>query len=268
MSLQVVSLASGSSGNCVLVEAGETRVLIDAGLSAKTILAELARLGVQPATLEAILLSHEHGDHVGSVKTLAKRCRLPVIGNEATLTAANVDRVRGEVLRTGGTIQVGRVSVSSFPLPHDSREAVGFFLEHDGWRVCLATDLGCVPGGLVDYLRAAHLLVLEANHDRRLLINGPYPSFLKARILSDVGHLANEDAAELVARAASGQPQWVWLAHLSEANNTPAIALKCVRSRLARDGIDSLQVAVALRDRRSVIWRSDQSWVQPTLLKL
>lgn len=266
--LRVVSLASGSSGNCILVQTAEASLLVDAGLSAKTIVAELARLGVPPSSLQAVLLSHEHGDHVGGVRTLARRLKVPILSNEATLTAAKIDPARAEILKTGGVARVGPVTVSSFGLPHDSREATGFFIEYDGWRVCLATDLGYAPESLVEYVHAADLVVLEANHDRRWLANGPYPAVLKARILSDVGHLANEDCAHLIARGASGRPQWVWLAHLSEVNNTPRRAIKCVRTRLEQESIASVQVAVALRDRRSLVWRSDQAWVQPALVGL
>lgn len=267
-SLRVVSLASGSSGNCILVETEEASLLVDAGLSAKATIAELAGLGVSPTSLGAVLLSHEHGDHVGGVRTLARRFKVPVISNEATLTAAKIDPARSETLRTGGTTRVGPMTVSSFGLPHDSREAVGFFIECDGWRLCLATDLGYAPESLIEYVQAADLVVLEANHDRRWLTNGPYPAALKARILSDVGHLANEDCAQLVARAASGRPQWVWLAHLSEVNNTPRRAVKCVRARLQQESITTVQVAVALRDRRSLMWRGDQAWIQPALAGL
>ena len=262
MGLRVVSLASGSSANCTLVEADDVRLIIDVGLSGRAVARELEFLGLQASDLTAILLTHEHGDHVRGARALAKRTKAPVVGTEGTLLATGVAPNLAQVLPAGRQLRLGSITITSFSLPHDGCDPVGYFVEHEEGRVCLATDLGSAPGELEEYLRAADLAVVEANHDRQWLINGPYPAMLKARILGKRGHLSNDECADLVVRAASGRPQWLWLAHLSETNNSPRQAERCVRSRLAQEGITTVSVQVALRDRRSVSWHSGDCWQQ------
>ena len=269
MGVRVVSLASGSSGNAFLVEAGEVVLLIDAGLSMRRLGQHLRQVGVELGEVQAVLLTHEHADHVAGLAMLSWRRRLPVVGNGATLEAADVDRSSARVLPTGGAMSLGALQVRSFALPHDSREAVGYCLEYEGTRVCLAADLGHVPETLKDYVKGSDLIILEANHDLESLIRGPYPRFLKSRIASEIGHLSNEQTADCLeecAGASSGKRQWVWLAHLSEVNNSPRTALRAVRDRLKGAGITSVDVQVARRDFVSLIWDSDNLAWQSQLL--
>lgn len=255
--MRVTCLASGSSGNALLVCADDARMIIDCGFSARRLAGELWAVGVHPSELQAIFLSHEHSDHVGSVSTFSRRHHIPVIANEATLRALGpAAPVLAELMPTGTTLNIGPLSVTSFPVPHDARETIGFFLQHGEDSICIATDLGEVPAQLIEYLRASDLMILEANHDVDLLINGPYPSYLKQRVIGRNGHLSNADSAAAAVEAASGKRQWLWLAHLSAVNNTPRLALKTIKERIEQEGISSIEVAVALRDKRSLVWDS------------
>ena len=255
--MRVTCLASGSSGNALLVCAGDARIVIDCGLSAKRVADELRALGVHPTDVQAVFLSHEHRDHIAGVSVFSKRYHIPVLASEGTLQAlGSAAPSLADIVPVGKTLSVGSISVTSFPLPHDARETVGYFLQYGGDSVCVATDLGEVPAELIDYLRASDLMILEANHDVDLLINGPYPSYLKRRVLGRNGHLSNVDSAAAAVRSASSRSQSLWLAHLSAVNNSPRIALKTIQERIQREGISTISVAVALRDRRSLVWDS------------
>ncbi|MBI4317207.1 MAG: MBL fold metallo-hydrolase [Chloroflexi bacterium] len=266
MHVRAISLASGSSGNALLVQAGETNVLIDAGVTARRIVFELKRLGLAPEDLDALFLTHEHGDHVGAAGALSRRHHVTVVANEQTLDHAGLGSVESHVQPTGTTLDVGDLAVTSFPLPHDGIEPVGYLLEHRDCKILVATDLGYAPASINEYVHACDLIVLESNHDLNRLVHGPYSSALKSRIIGYTGHLSNEQCAECVVACASGRPQWLWLAHLSEVNNSPRRALKAIKQRLRDAGITSVQVGVALRDKRSVVWGSSECWVQPRLL--
>ena len=265
MSLRVTSIASGSSGNALLVQAGETSVLVDAGITAKRLVSELKDLGVNPSDLKAIFLTHEHGDHIAGAGVLSRRYRVPVVANEQTLLGSDLGRAELQVSSTGGVTKVDGLTVTSFGLPHDGVEPVGYLLEWDRWKICVATDLGYAPESINEFVRASDLIVLESNHDVDRLVKGPYPSSLKSRILGYTGHLSNQQASECVSASVSGRPQWLWLAHLSDINNSPACALRSVRKHLQQSGIDSIHVSVALRDRRSLTWDAGDCWVQPRL---
>ncbi|MCL4535838.1 MAG: MBL fold metallo-hydrolase [Bacteroidetes bacterium] len=262
--MRVSVLRSGSSGNATLIEAGGVCLLVDAGISSRALGQELARRGIR--ALDAVLLTHEHSDHISGMDGILRRYETLVMANEATLRCLPLSPYDGQVLRTGGEQRVGPLRVQSFPVPHDSAEAVGFWLEDDTSKVCLATDLGYVPDELLDYLRAADLAVLEANYDPRSLEEGPYPPFLKARIASDVGHLSNSQAGEAIVAAGDGRLQEVWLAHLSANNNSPRLAKEAVSAQLRMAGLDAVAVRVALRDRSSLEWEGPQKWRQASLL--
>lgn len=266
MRLSLKSLASGSSGNCYLLEGGETTVLIDCGLAARAVCRELRGRGIDPASLAAILLTHEHIDHLLGIGPLSRRYGVPVVANPATLDAAArvCGRIRRWPLATGETLTVGELEVTSFPVPHDAVEPVGYLVGHAGWRVCVLTDVGSPSAHLDEPLRAADLLVVEANHDCEWLTNGPYPLSLKSRILAPTGHLANSEAALLLARSERSAPRWVWLAHLSAVNNNPKLARRTVGSFLRREGMRGIQLDIALRDKPSVYWSLEEvGWQLP-----
>ncbi|HOV68331.1 MAG TPA: MBL fold metallo-hydrolase, partial [Methanoregulaceae archaeon] len=215
--MRVTALSSGSRGNSVLVEGASGSLLVDAGLSARDLLQRIAATGADPGAIQAVLVTHEHTDHVRGLDALAKRLDLPVYGTPGTLaefllhrksTRRPVDTcpVRGDAQFT-----IGEFSIEPLPLSHDAREPCGYLIEAGGVRLGYCTDTGVVPGGVRERLACCDALVLEANHCPRMLEEGPYPAMLKRRIRSRRGHLSNEQTAELL-RSFSGDLAAVMLA--------------------------------------------------------
>jgi phosphoribosyl 1,2-cyclic phosphodiesterase len=237
--LRVRVLRSGSAGNAVLVEAGLTRVLVDAGLPAEAILRDLPDGG-----LAAILVTHEHDDHLRGAAAVARATGAAVLANEATLRAAGAQLLGApvEVFRTGQPFAAGAVTVTAFPVPHDAAEPVGFVLEWRGVRVAVACDVGEVTDPLVEHARGADLLLVEANYDLRLMAVSAYPWFLKNRIVGAQGHLSNDGAARVAVEACRGGTRRVALVHLSEVNNLAPLARDVVRAALAAEGLDGASV--------------------------
>ena len=238
--LEVCTLASGSSGNCLLVRGGGSQVLVDAGISCRRIVTALRELGVDPRALDGVLITHEHSDHIAGLATLTKQYRLPVYASRGTgwelcrRIAFLEDLLR--LFEPGERFRVGEVEAESFPTPHDAAQSVGYVLVHGEKRAAVATDLGYVTPEVERAVRGVDLLVCEANHDVEWLQSGPYPYPLKARILGDRGHLSNEAGAELAWTAVEGGARTVVLAHLSHENNTPRRALDVVGGLLERRG--------------------------------
>jgi phosphoribosyl 1,2-cyclic phosphodiesterase len=257
--MKIWSLASGSSGNCYLIQDKQTLVLLDAGISARRILQELARLGLGPSSLSAVLVTHEHMDHWGSAASLSRRAGIPLICTAGTAEAGQngSKTIPFQPIRPGGALAVGSLSVEAFSIPHDAREPVGFLLRSGHTSICAATDIGVVTDEILEYSRAADLVILESNHDEAMVVRGPYPLRLKERILGRFGHLSNRAAGEAIVQIAAGRPGHFWLAHLSGTNNSPGLALGSVRDVMRRDGVEPLMVSVALRDRRSLFWDSE-----------
>lgn len=257
-SLRVRVLRSGSAGNAILVEAGRTRFLIDAGLPVETILKELDGSGIPPR-LDAILLTHEHDDHLRGASATARAGGAVVLANEATLRAAGPQLAGAdvEVFHTGRPFRVGPIEVTAFPLPHDAAEPVGFVVTADGVRVAVACDLGEVTDAVIERARGADLLLIEANYDLRLMAVSAYPWFLKNRIISPQGHLSNDGAARAVVAAAIGGPRTVHLVHLSETNNLAPLARDTVRAALDAEGLNEVRVE-AIRPNAAGPW-----WLAP-----
>lgn len=257
-SLRVRVLRSGSAGNAILVEAGRTRFLIDAGLPVETILKELDGSGIPPR-LDAILLTHEHDDHLRGASATARAGGAVVLANEATLRAAGPQLAGAEVevFHTGRPFRVGPIEVTAFPLPHDAAEPVGFVVTADGVRVVVACDLGEVTDAVIERGRGADLLLIEANYDLRLMAVSAYPWFLKNRIISPQGHLSNDGAARAVVAAAIGGPRTVHLVHLSETNNLAPLARDTVRAALDAEGLNEVRVE-AVRPNAAGPW-----WLAP-----
>jgi len=228
-------LGSGSKGNCTLVEAGSTAVLIDAGFSGKEITRRLALIHRSPEDLTAILVTHEHGDHVCGVGVLSRRCRLPVYANQGTHRAA-ASRVKKLHKRlefgTGTSFTVGDLEVHPFQVSHDTADPVGFVIADRNTALCYCTDTGQVTKLIGHHVRRCRALILEANHDPQMLMDGPYPLPLKQRVRSKQGHLANGDAARFLAGLVDSSLRYVVLAHLSETNNLPEIAMARIRREL------------------------------------
>ncbi len=230
-------LASGSKGNCLWVQAGKTRVLVDCGLGPRALRQRASLVGAEVEKLSALLLSHDHSDHVGGVPRLlgdlspmfashplvAERCRFPEGG-----------LFRREVAHAE-TFEIGALAVTALAVPHDATGTLGFVFEYEGRKMAHVTDLGHVPEALAGALEDVDVLSIESNHDLDMLEAGPYPEFLKRRIRGKAGHLSNVDCAALLARVAKkGRCRHVVLAHLSETNNLPEKALFA-----ARKGLDS-----------------------------
>jgi phosphoribosyl 1,2-cyclic phosphodiesterase len=259
MSIYVRALASGSSGNALLVRAGDVALLVDAGLPGRRLAALLRYHNVRPGVLAGILVSHEHTDHISGAAPLARLYRAPIVANHATLAQIDVSpRVATSTLPTGATRRFGHLEVSTFPVPHDARDPVGFALSYEGWRMCIATDVGYDCRDLEPYIAAADLVVLEANHDVETLRAGSYPWPLKQRILGNGGHLSNDQSGRLLERAfarSSKRQRWVWLAHLSAENNTPRKAHEQIALRLDLAGfLPHVELSVARRDVPSAEW--------------
>ena len=263
--LTYTTLASGSSGNCALVCCGGTRLLLDAGISARRITTALKGLGVDPASLGGVLVTHEHSDHISGLATLTKQLGLPVYATAPTLRQLCYRIPFLECLcrdfAPGDGFPVGELWVTSFPTSHDAACSVGYTLAGDGSKLASATDLGRLTPEVLNAVRGCDLLVCESNHDVDWVRSGPYPYYLKQRILGDRGHLSNEMGAELAALAAESGARAVVLAHLSSENNTPARARDVAARRLSAAGVDperDLSLTVAPRKERGPVFRLER----------
>ncbi|HTQ80320.1 MAG TPA: MBL fold metallo-hydrolase [Thermoanaerobaculia bacterium] len=233
-------LGSGSGGNAVVVESGGKRILIDAGFACREIEHRLAALGVDPKSLSALILTHEHVDHCRGAARLAKRHRLPIHATRGTLDGWGFKpevAAAAIVLRSGEPIEVAGFQIEPFAIPHDAREPVGFLVEDSaGRRVGLAGDLGSRTRLAWARLAQVDLLLLETNHDLDMLRTGPYPWALKQRVAGRHGHLSNREAAEGLPELISSRLRWVVLYHLSRTNNLPALAAEAIGEALDREG--------------------------------
>lgn len=231
--MNLISLQSGSNGNCLYVEAGGVRLLFDAGISGKQAKERLAARGGDITRIDALIISHEHRDHAACAGIYQRKFGMPMFISGRTLRAAKACHdlgVLGDVhhFRPGGVLRFGAVRVETFQTPHDGVDGSAFIVDDGTCRLGIFTDLGHVYGELKDALASVDAAVLESNYDTRMLETGSYPPRLRARIRGPQGHLSNREAAELVALAGS-RLRWVCLAHLSEENNTPELVLRAHR---------------------------------------
>ena len=250
--LTITTLASGSSGNSILVSHGGTHLLVDCGISCLRIKKALAALGLSPNHLSGILITHEHSDHICGLETLFKQFHLPVYcsagtGRQLAYRIAFLE----EVLRPftpGEPFTLGELTVGPFATPHDAAESVGYTFTDGARKAAIVTDLGFVTGVVEQAVAGSHLMVVESNHDPDMVRSGPYPYYLKQRILGQHGHLSNADCAALCQRVGANT---VILAHLSAENNSPALALRTVRAALG----EQVTVAVAPRSETGARWQ-------------
>lgn len=228
-------LASGSKGNSLYIETGETRLLVDAGLSATELLKRLAAIGVDSAGLHAILVTHEHTDHVRGAGTLARKLKIPVLISYPTHREAEglFRKTQIHEFESGYSFTFRDIAIDPFPITHDAKDPVGFVLESVEGRVGVATDLGLATRLVARKLQECRILVLESNHDEEMLQNGPYPWHLKQRIRSRHGHLSNTESARLLDELLHEGLEGLFLAHLSEVNNDPALALDMTQKAVA-----------------------------------
>ena len=225
------SFASSSSGNCSLLVCGETRILIDLGISVQKLRRWMQNIGMEIEDLDAVLLTHEHIDHVKGIKTFVKRYDTPIYATHGTANAVcrTVPEVVGRIIPYYGdeTLQVGALTVDTFLTPHDAEESVGFVFRGDDLSFGYATDLGFVPSTVQNKLLGCSTVLLESNHDLYMLQTGPYPYYLKQRVRGARGHLSNDDSACLAAALARAGTKRFLLAHLSDKNNEPRLARTC-----------------------------------------
>lgn len=246
--MKLTTLASGSSGNSTLITGGETSLLVDAGLSGKAIEQKLESLGVNPKSLAGILVTHEHRDHTQGVGVLARRHKLPVYALDDCLPLLGVGKLpEVVVLKSGSAFELGDLKVELFDTSHDSAASTGLVCYHGESKVGLATDTGQVSEVMVRKLSGCSGLVFEANHDEEMLWNGSYPYYLKRRITATTGHLSNKDAGKALAEIIDSRTKRLVLAHLSEENNDPGLALQTVANILVEIGVPEVAPGLKMR---------------------
>jgi len=238
--VQLTILGSGSGGNGAYLETAEVRLLIDAGLSGRQIRQRMATVGRTPETLHGILITHEHSDHINGLAGLASRLDVPIYCNRLTKEAIEAQlqiQINTRLFTTGCSFDIGDVTVDTFSIPHDAYDPVGFLMHTTAGNIGFLTDLGHATKLVIERVRAANVLLLEANHDVQMLQNDPHrPWSLKQRILSRHGHLSNDAAADVVEQILSSDLRRLYLGHLSRDCNKPELAHKAVASRLERLG--------------------------------
>lgn len=243
--MQFAYLGSGSRGNAAIIEAGQTTLMLDCGFTVKETLARLIRLERDGSEINGILVTHEHSDHVAGVGALARRLGIPVWATSGTFLAS--EKRMGQVpamniIDPGQAFSIGDIEVSPFTVPHDAREPVQFVFSDGNVRLGILTDVGQSTPHIETMLSGCDSLALECNHDRKMLMEGPYPAALKSRVSGGQGHLDNVTAARLLSRLDSSRLQHLVAVHLSETNNTPALARHALSSEAGCDP-DFVQVA-------------------------
>jgi phosphoribosyl 1,2-cyclic phosphodiesterase len=262
MGLRFTVLASGSTGNATVVSSDEATVLIDAGLSMKKIEALMKEREVSGDQLDAILVTHEHSDHIKGVGAFARKYELPVYANEKTWgamlrTVGEIPDAQRRILPTDGVMEIADLRVESYAISHDAVEPVGYCFYADGVKLSLATDLGYVSDKVMRQLQNSDVLVLESNHDIEMLRMGRYPWNIKRRILGDTGHLSNEAAGEALCTLLSGSTRRVYLAHLSQEHNLMDLAKLTVNTIMQDNGVFYQKHEFELRDTyydRPTLW--------------
>jgi phosphoribosyl 1,2-cyclic phosphodiesterase len=247
MAVEITVLGSGSQGNCTVLSGGSTRILVDAGFSCKETIRRLRSVAIDPESINGVIISHEHSDHIAGLFQLARKLKVTVYMTAATHSAwrrwqrdkmppnaelpPKIERL--ETFHPGQTFTIGDIDVTAFTIPHDAAEPCGFTFRTEGVKIGYATDLGYVPQNIKHHLKRCDGLVIESNHDLEMLRGGPYPWMVKQRVLSRLGHLSNDALAEFLTNDYDGGAAFLVLAHLSEQNNHPEIAKGAAERALA-----------------------------------
>ena len=227
-------LSSGSIGNSFLIGAQDRAVLVDAGISCRELVKRMSSFGTEPSQVDAVLLTHEHVDHMRGVRRFCTEHSVPVYATRGTLALTPLDGVEKVNIAAGLPFEVGPFWVNPFKVRHLAAEPVAFSLSSNSKKIGIASDLGCVTPNVVEQLKGSEVMFVEANYDERMLLTGNYPEFLKRTIKGDHGHLSNDDAGKLSVKSSTPATQKVVLVHLSKENNTPEKAKDAVESHLKR----------------------------------
>ncbi|WP_046150270.1 MBL fold metallo-hydrolase [Parabacteroides sp. HGS0025] len=244
MKLSFLSLASGSSGNCYYLGTPEFGILIDAGIGIRTIKKVLKDKAIDISKIVAVLITHDHADHIKTVGCLGEKMNLPIYTTADVHRGIEKSRYVEETLYTSRRIIEKEVpftirdfNITAFEVPHDSTDNVGYYIEYDEHKFTFATDVGHITDTVTRYMRMANHLIIEANYDEEMLRFGTYPAFLKERVASPTGHLSNREAAEFLAANYDPKLKDIWLCHLSRDNNHPELAYKTIDIRLFQEGV-------------------------------
>lgn len=257
------SLASGSSGNCHLINDGENSILVDAGLSGKRIENRLKEIDIDPKSLTAILVSHEHNDHISGVGVLSRRYNIPIYANKGTWDGMNtkIGEIKESNIKYFNSTEdfnIRDFNIRPYNIPHDANEPVGFSIRKDKIKISIVTDLGYIDENIIAQAENSDLVVLESNHDVEMLKVCRYPYFLKRRILSSTGHLSNEAAGNAIVDLVNKNVGSILLGHLSKENNFPELAVATVKNILEGEKIvvgEDIGLDIAYRDRISSVYR-------------
>ncbi len=268
MELRFAPLFSGSSGNSIYIGTNRTHLLTDAGVSGSKVIEELKKIGVNPADINGILVTHEHIDHIKGVGILARKLHVPIYATEGTW--AGMEQKIGKIslnqqviIQTNAPFYIGDIDITAFPTPHDALEPCGYSFSVGSSRFSLATDIGYIRDGWMKAVSGSDAVLLEANYDPDMLTAGPYPFDLKKRILSRKGHLSNDDAGLAAVSLVRAGAKQIILGHLSKENNFPELALRTVELVLRQNGIDperDVELVVAARDEATGLFALNASY--------
>lgn len=234
--MRLLSIASGSSGNCIYVGDDTTHILIDAGISGKRIEAGLNSIGVSGRDLDAVFVTHEHIDHISGLGVLSRKFDIPIYSTTGTISGIATTKAVGYIdsqlfqpIHKNENISIGSLLIQAMPISHDAAEPVCYKVSNETSRIAVATDMGIYTDETIEFLDGMHAILLEANHDVNMVQVGPYPYYLKQRILGKRGHLSNESAGRLLSRIVHDDLKHILLGHLSKENNLPQLAQEAVR---------------------------------------
>lgn len=242
MRLEFAAIASGSSGNCIYVASNHTRLLIDAGLSGKRIEAGLGELSLTGYDIDALLITHEHSDHIYGAGVIARRYDLPVYATGGTWDAmtdkmGKLKPSAKNVVYSGEPLIINDLCITPFGIPHDAAEPVGYTITDGKEKITVATDIGHITDDVKEKVKDSSILLIESNHDVEMLKEGPYPYPLKQRVLGDLGHLSNENCGKMLTEVLSDKLKYIFLGHLSEQNNTPMLAFETAKKAIENQGV-------------------------------
>lgn len=263
--IRLCPLRSGSQGNAVLIFTEKTKLLIDCGISGKAVISALNDIGIEPESLNAVLVTHEHIDHCKGIGILSRKLNIPIYANGGTWrgiesSSLKLGKLSGDnikVFPTGKEFEIGDIGIKSFEIPHDANEPVGYSFRYGSEKVAVATDMGTVEESVYNEIKESSVILLESNYDLNMLDIGGYPISLKRRIKSDIGHLCNDMAGSLASRLVKSGTSQIILGHLSGENNHPDVAFQTVKSILEGDGIildNDMRLSVASRTETGAVY--------------